>query len=133
MTSKNLRDLASFDELIAQRADAIGADGRVVPIDGFGKTWHLNAPNLQSAEWNDRFNALTEDVRDDAISTADFREELGELMLSDQKEDFFKEADKAGIDPLMLLQFALDKMGEAMAENPTRPSSRSTQKRAKRR
>lgn len=133
MASKNIRDLGSFDELIAQRAEAIGADGKTVPVEGFGKTWHINAPNLQPAAWNDQFNELTADFSDGLVSTAGFREELGELLLADQKDEFFAAADKAGTDPLMLLNWVIQKMADDVAANPIRPSSRSTRKPAKRR
>ena len=133
MTSKNLRDLDSFDELIAQRADAIGADGKTVPIEGFGKTWQLNAPGLQSAEWNDRFQELSSDFADGVVSTADFRTELADLLLGDQADEFCAAADKVGFDPLTLLNWAVDKIAASMSENPTRKNSRATQKRAKRR
>lgn len=131
--AKNLRDLPSFDEFIAQRADAIGADGTTVQIDGFGKTWNLNAPSLQTADWNDRFQGITDDVRDGVISSHDFRHELGDLLLGDQKDEFFEAADKASIDPMVLLRWALENMAEALAENPFPQSSRSTRPRAKRR
>lgn len=131
--SKNIRDLGSFDDLIAQRAEAIGADGRTVTIDGFGKKWNLAAPNLQPAEWNDQFTELTNDFSEGVVSTADFREELGDLLLADQKEAFFTEADKAGVDPLLLMNWAIQKMAEDVAANPTQRNSRSTPKRAKRR
>ncbi|WP_066527155.1 hypothetical protein [Corynebacterium bouchesdurhonense] len=131
--AKNLRDLPSFDDFIAQRADAVGADGGTVQIEGFGKTWNLNVPALQSADWNDRFQELTDDVREEVISPQDFRHEFGELLLGEQKDDFFEAADKAGIDPLVLLRWALENMAEAVAENPFPQSSRSTRPRAKRR
>lgn len=131
--AKKLRDLGSFDELIAQRRDAVGADGRTVPIEGFGKTWQIAAPNLQSAEWNDRFQDLVDDVADNVISTTDYRAELADLMLGDQASDFIAAAEKEGVDPLTLLNWALVKVSEDETANPTRPNSRSTRPRAKRR
>ena len=131
--AKNLRDLASFDDLIAQRRDAIGADGRTVPFEGFGTTWQLAAPNLQSSEWNDRFQNLIEDASDGVISTADYRREMADLLLGDKADDFITAAEKEGVDPLMLLNWAVQKMADDSQENPTRPSSRNTRPRAKRR
>lgn len=131
--AKDIRNLGSFDDMIAQRAEAIGADGRTVTIDGFGKKWNISAPNLQSAEWNDQFTELTSDFADGYASSADLREGLGELLLADQKEAFFAEADKAGVDPLLLMNWAVTKMAEDVEANPTRRNSRSTPKRAKRR
>lgn len=131
--AKNLRDLASFDDLIAQRRDAIGADGRTVPFEGFGTTWQLAAPNLQSSEWNDRFQDLIEDASDGVISTADYRREMADLLLGDKADDFITAAEKEGVDPLMLLNWAVQKMADDSRENPTRPSSRNTRPRAKRR
>lgn len=131
--AKNLRDLASFDDLIAQRRDAIGADGRTVPFEGFGTTWQLAAPNLQSSEWNDRFQDLIEDASDGVISTADYRREMADLLLGDKAGDFIAAAEKEGVDPLMLLNWAVQKMADDSLENPTRPSSRNTRPRAKRR
>lgn len=131
--AKNLRDLASFDDLIAQRRDAIGADGRTVPFEGFGTTWQLAAPNLQSSEWNDRFQDLIEDASDGVISTADYRREMADLLLGDKADDFITAAEKEGVDPLMLLNWAVQKMADDSQENPTRPSSRNTRPRAKRR
>lgn len=131
--AKNLRDLASFDDLIAQRRDAIGADGRTVPFEGFGTTWQLAAPNLQSSEWNDRFQDLIEDASDGVISTADYRREMADLLLGGKADDFIAAAEKEGVDPLMLLNWAIEKMADDSLENPTRPSSRNTRPRAKRR
>ena len=131
--AKNLRDLGSFDEIIAQRRDAVGADGRTVAIEGFGKPWQVAAPNLQSADWNDRFQDLVNDVADNIISTADYRVELADLMLGDQAGDFIAAAEKEGVDPLTLLNWALQKIADDAEANPTRPNSRNTRPRAKRR
>ena len=131
--SKNLRDLGSFDELIAQRRDAVGTDGRTVPIEGFGHTWQVAVPTLQSSEWNDRFQDLVDDVAEGVVSTADYRQELADLLLGEQAEAFTTAAEKEGVDPIMLLNWALRKITDDAVENPTRPSSRNTRPRAKRR
>ena len=131
--TKKLRDLGSFDDLIAQRSEAIGADGGTVTIPGFGKDWTLAAPGLQSAEWNDRLNALEEDMDADLIAFPDFRREFCELMLGDQADDFTAAADKAGVDPVVLLQWALQKISEDQSKNPTRRNLPSTRARAKQR
>ncbi|MCT1450647.1 hypothetical protein [Corynebacterium sp. p3-SID1194] len=131
--TKKLRDLGSFDDLIAQRSEAIGADGGTVTIPGFGKDWQVAAPGLQSAEWNDRLNTLQEDVEDELITFSQFRTEFCELMLGDQAEDFTAAADKAGVDPVVLLRWALEKIGEEQAKNPSRRNSPNTRARAKQR
>ena len=133
MSKKNLRDLASFDELIAQRREAVGGDGKTVPIEGFGKTWHVASPGLQDAAWNDRFMDLAEDAADGVISTADYRTELADLLLGDQADAFIAAADKEGLDPLFMLNWAVEKIAGDAVANPSRPSLRTSRPRAKRR
>lgn len=133
MSKTNLRDLSSFDELIAQRRDAVGSDGKTVPIEGFGTTWQVASPTLQDADWNDRFLDLVDDAAEGLVSTADYRTELADLLLGEQAADFCAAAEKAGVDPLMLLNWALEKIAGDAVENPTQKSSRSTRARAKRR
>lgn len=131
--TKKLRDLGSFDDLIAQRSEAIGADGGTVTIPGFGKEWQVAAPGLQPAEWNDRLNTLQEDVEDELITFAQFRSEFCELMLGDQADEFTAAADKAGVDPVVLLRWALEKISEEQAKNPSRRNSPNTRARVKQR
>lgn len=131
--TKKLRDLGSFDDLIAQRSEAIGADGGTVTFPGFGKEWQVAAPGLQTAEWNDRLNELQEDVEAELISFAQFRDEFCELMLGDQADDFSAAAEKAGVDPVVLLRWALEKIAEEQAANPSQRNSPNTRGRAKRR
>lgn len=132
-TSKNLHELASFDDLIAKRREAVGGSGSTFPVPGFGKTWHVAAPDLQSAEWSDRHAELLQDAQDGYISTAEFREKMLELYLADQADDFAAACDKEGMDPFMLVQDAVAAYGAFREENPIRPSSRNGRPRAKRR
>ena len=54
-------------------------------------------------------------------------------MLGDQAEDFTAAADKAGVDPVVLLRWALEKISEEQAKNPSRRNSPNTRARAKQR
>lgn len=132
-----MRDLEGFDALIAKRREAVGGSGKTFTMPGFGRDWELMAPELASAAWNDRFTELQQDVRDDAISTSDFRTEFCELILGDQAADFMDACDAAmdgeGIDPIDLLTWAMSEHREKVQENPTRSSSRNNRPRAKRR
>ena len=131
--SESLRNLGSFDDFIAQRRDAVGADGSTVPIDGFGRVWHIAVPNLQPSDWNDEFQDLVEDATEGFISTSDYRNEISRLLLGDQADDFKTAADEAGVDPLTLLNWFMQEMAEETSVNPTRKNSSGGRKRAKRR
>ncbi|APT92693.1 hypothetical protein CPHO_07065 [Corynebacterium phocae] len=131
--TKKIRDLGSFEDLIAQRRDALGADGKTVTFPGFGKDWEVAAPGLQSAEWNDDFSALNQDYKDELLSFADFRAEFCSMILGEQAEDFSAACDKAGVDPVTLLNWALESIQKDVAENPTRRTSATTRQRARRR
>lgn len=137
-TNKKLRDLGSFDDIIAKRAETLGGDGTTFPMQGFGTEWHLRAPDMQSAEWNDAFTDLHHDLSDDYITTADYREELLNMILGEeQAAKFVKECEKVnggnGIDPAMLINRALTAYQEDRDTNPSRAKSRTTRPRPKRR
>lgn len=130
----DLRSLKGFDAMIAKRAEATGTeDGRRFEVPGFGRTWHLISPELASDEWNDKFAELQSDLQGGYISLADFREDYVDLMLGDEADDFLDAADEADIDPVSLLNWALEEYSEERKKNPTSRSSRSTRRRSKRR
>lgn len=130
---KKIRDLGSFDDLIAQRREAVGGEGKTFPMAGFGKEWHIAAPSLQSAEWNDQLSELRNDMAEGLITQTVFRAELLDLCLGEQAEEFAAECDKIGIDPATLVTEAMQIFNEDQEENPTRRNSRSTRRRQKRR
>lgn len=131
-TNKNLQELKGFDALIAKRAESVGGDGTTFPVPGFGKTWHLVAPDLADTEWTDAFHDLQGDFTDRVISVQDYRAELVDLFLGDQAEDFTAECEKVGQDPMKLVNWAVDEYSQERQENPTRSRSRNTRRRAKR-
>lgn len=131
--SKNLQDLKGFDALIAKRAEVAGGDGTTFPVPGFGKTWHLVAPDLADTDWTDDFYELQADFSDGAISVQDYRTELVELFLGDQAEAFTAECEKVEQDPMKLVNLVVAEYSQERQENPTRSRSRNTRKRAKRR
>lgn len=132
-SSENIRDLKGFDAMIAKRKERLGGDGKTFTVPGFGQEWHIAAPELQTAEWNDKMVDLRNDVSQEYLSQTQFREEFVEMLLGDQSEDFMDAADEAGIDPLDLLNWAVEEHAEQVRENPTRGGSRSTRRQQKRR
>lgn len=135
---KSLRDFESFDDMVSKRAEVLGGDGTTFPITGFGKEWHLAAPDMQSADWNDTFTALHMDLQDGLIGSAGYRDELLDLILGEEQADEFRKAcDKAnggkGVDPAPLINRALEAYNEDRRENPTRPKSQNGRQRPRRR
>lgn len=126
-----------FDAMIAQRAEAVGGDGTTFPITGFGRTWYLKSPSLASAEWKDNFSELSADLTEGHISSAVFRDEMLDMVLGDQAEDFADACDQVldgqGIDPIDLINEAMREHQEKLAKNPSRGNSRNIRGRAKRR
>lgn len=132
-SAKPLNEMEGFDALIAKRSEAIGGDGKTFIVPGFGRDWHLVAPELASAEWNDDFFALSEDFQDGLMTLADYRDSLSELLLGDQSDDFQDACDKEGVAPETLLNWAVSEHRKKTSENPTSRSSRASRRRAKRR
>lgn len=132
-----LNEMDSFESLIAQRAEATGASGGTFTVPGFGREWHIVAPELASTEWNDAWEALQEDSRTDAISFADFRREFVEIFLGDEADDFVEACesaqDGAGIDPMQLIRWALEEYGERRGKTQSRGRSVNSRKPRKRR
>lgn len=140
MTTKNtpkkdtpLHELKGFDAIIAKRAEALNNDGKTFTFPGFGRDWHLTAPELAGADWNDRFADLLDDVRSNSISNQDYREELLDLILSEEADEFAVKCDEVGVDPATLINAALQQYAEERQENPTPRGSRTTPRRVKRR
>ena len=133
-TLKSIRDLGSFEDIIDQRRESLGVkDGTTVDVPGFGKTWTIAVPGLQTSEWNDQWSELYADLGENLISMADYRQQLAEMTLGDQADDFLAACEKAGQDGAALLNGILEKIREDAAENPTRRNSRNSRGRAKRR
>lgn len=135
---RSLRDFESFDDMVSKRAEVLGGDGTTFTITGFGKEWHLAAPDMQSADWNDKFTALHMDLQDGVIGSAGYRDELLDLILGEEQADEFRKAcDKAnggkGVDPAPLINRALEAYNEDRRENPTRPKSQNGRQRQRRR
>ena len=124
-----LHDLPSFDALIEQRKDAVGAEGRHVTINGFGQEWRVAVPGLQSAAWNDTFDELNEDVNSGVIATTDFRAEMCDLMLGEQAEDFIHVCDENNIDPVILLTGVLQEMVPGNSRKTSRGGRRPQKRR----
>ncbi|MDO5501040.1 MAG: hypothetical protein Q4F67_15300 [Propionibacteriaceae bacterium] len=133
MSNKNMRDLGSFEDIIAQRKEATGGDGTTFAFPGFGRDWNIAAPGLQDEEWNERWADLHTDLRDGLVTLAQYREELADLTLGEQADDFLAECRKAKLDAAQLIPAALDRFSEDAKANPTRQNSRSTRRRSKQR
>ena len=130
--SDNLRDLQGFDAMIAKRKERLGGDGTTFVVPGFGQDWHIAAPELQSAEWNDDVVEMRNDVANGYMSQSDFRDEFVKMLLGEQSDDFMDAADEAGIDPLDLLNWAIEQHTEQVRANPTRVGSRNIRRQQKR-
>lgn len=131
---RDLRELKGFDAMIAKRAEATGTeDGRKFTVPGFGRDWHIVSPELADEEWSNRFSEVQLDLREGHITLADFREEYLDLLLDDEADDFSDAADEAGIDPLQLLNWALEEYAAERRKNPTSRSSRRSRRHSKRR
>lgn len=125
----------SFDEMIAQRSEAVGIeDGSKFAQEGFGRTWYIQAPDLADAEWVDELSALHDDFSDGEITSAEFRADFTELMLGDQAEEFRTACDERGVNPVNLINWALQNYREAQGKaDRSRRNSQRVRARAKRR
>lgn len=135
--SQDITQLEGFDAFIEKRKEAVGGEGNTFKIPGFGREWDIIAPDLAGPDWIDSFDALSQDIADGLITTAQHREEFCELLLGDQAEDFLAACatanDGKGINAVGLLNWALSKYREQREENPTQGRSRAIRRRAKRR
>lgn len=122
----------NLDAMLAKRAETLG-EGNKFDVEFGGKTFWVVAPELASADWNDEFNALTNDIREDLIDQATAREEFCRLLLADQVDAFVEAATKANIDPFTVLQLAMEEHREQVGKTRPRHSSANTQTRSKRR
>lgn len=125
----------SFDDMIAQRAEAVGIeDGSKFAQEGFGRTWYIQAPDLADTAWVDEMSALNEDFAEGEITPAEFRTEFTDLMLGDQAEDFRVACDERGVNPINLLNWAMQNYRDAQGKaDRSRRNSQRTRARAKRR
>lgn len=129
MTTSNAVNL---DALLEKRREVLGEKDKF-EVSFADKSWWFTAPELASADWNDRFNYYAEDLREGTIGLSDAREELLELLLGDAAEEFAATCDKTGIDPYTVANMAMSEYRENQAKNRSRPNSQRTPKRAKRR
>lgn len=131
---KNLTEMGGFAELVEKRREEIGGDGKTFVISDFGKDWHIAIPELQTAEWNDDLQNLRLDVQEGYITQDDFREAYLDLFLGDQATDFENAVvEHLDMDPLSVLNLALNKQAVEAAKNPTQRGSRSIRRQQRRR
>lgn len=118
----------NLDDLLAKRREVVGSD-RGFPVTFGGREFFLVAPELASAEWNDRWAAIQDDIADDVISSSSAREELASLILGDQADDFLTAAAENGIDPVIVISMALREHSEDVKKIRARRNSRPTRRR----
>lgn len=121
--------------MLEQRAEALKLDnGTLFPFTAGEKTFHAVAQELAPLDWKNELSDLQDDARANLISADALRDAMLELFLGDEADGFAAHIATFGdIDPLDILQAAIKKHAEKVQRNPTRVSSRSTRKPAKRR
>ncbi|MDK6814508.1 hypothetical protein QP363_10960 [Corynebacterium sp. UMB6689] len=122
----------NLDALLEKRREVVG-DSHSFPVEFAGTTFHFVAPELASAEWNDRHTALRDDIQDGVITSGDARAEMADLVLGDEAEAFIEKANEADVDPLSLIGWALQDHADYVGKIRSRENSNRFQRRAKRR
>ncbi|QRP98947.1 hypothetical protein I6J72_05455 [Corynebacterium sp. FDAARGOS 1242] len=122
----------NLDALLAKRREVVG-DAHTFPVEFAGTTFHFIAPELASAEWNDRHTELREDAADGIIFGDTLRAEMTDLILGDEAEAFIEKANEAGVDPLSMIGWAMQDHAEHVGKTQSRQSSNRSQRRARQR
>lgn len=128
----------NLSEMLAKRKEELGSDTRFEwPVDDKKSFWVLD-PKCATDDWNDEFAQLQQDFRDGEVLPSDFQRAAIEMLLDDDKYD---QADEyiAMFDGFPSpMQAASELLMETLRSwteqtDPTRTSSRSTRRNAKRR
>lgn len=121
-----------LSKMIEKRREVLGEGDKFDVTLGDQQFWII-APELATAEFNDQFENMKQDAADGLLSSSDLRADALALFLGDSADAFATATETAGIDGFALLQWALEEHAAEVRRNPTRPTSRNTPKRAKRR
>ena len=106
-----------LDKIIEQRKEKTGS-GHTWPFAFGGKIFDCVDPVFATEEWSDRHSNLISDLQDDLLSLTEFREELIDLFLGDQADEFRKVVrDKYDMTPGNALNFVIDARAEEQEKN----------------
>lgn len=116
-----------IDAMLAKREEAIGSKDQF-PFVALGETWWCIDPRLADDSLQDDVEDLRDDLDEGDITSPEFRSSLIDLYLGDEQGEKFREAGGQ----MKHINAALEVYADTQAD-PTRRSSRSTRRRAKRR
>lgn len=130
----------NLSEMLAKRKEELGSDTRFEwPVDD-ERSLHVLDPRLASDEWRDEFADVTRRFQENRMTPSEYSEDIIMMFLDDDDEGIHQSDDYLDMfdgvpSPLMAARELLQSAVQSWTEqtDPTRTSSRSTRRNAKRR